>query len=518
MNRKGIDLEAIERDLEERRWLKSGSGSYSYSEDSDSKKSTTYSSKDSEDSGYKRRDGPEGCKFLGKMYDPGEWIELENDKCKCDEGGSTNWVNCELLGNVATDDGGKDGGVQLDCKFEGKMYDPGQWIDLGTEKCKCDEGGSSKLVECEQYKIDGEGEGGEGEDTLPSTTSGDEGGVTNETEATFFSKVDSDDGEIKTGLDGCPSVGVVNTDSIVVNFAYMVKIKPIDAAGTLAMYTEIERKIFDSLASEIVDCSEESPKIVVAKSKESERNLEVMLTDSYPDDQVVGTCNGVQNCFIVHGAITVTYTENETKEYATLYTMNTIKKKMDSGEFNNQGDIISVEYLGKPDKYSELKSTEPIEQDTNKWTIVPIVLICSVLFLTLASFLAKILYDSKRNSEKNNETYMEENNDFLVEESVDENLAKILYHSKRNSEKNNETSMEENNNFAIEETVDEKLAKILYDSKSSSEKSNEISMEENNDYLVEVPFDEKLPRMEDVDISIEERVDEKLPGMGVDVV
>jgi len=315
--------------------------------------------------------------------------------------------------NVAADEGG----VMFDCKFKGKMYDPGQWIDLGTDKCKCDEEGSSKWIDCEQYKVGGEGEGAPPSHTSDSNVGADEGGVTVETGVK-----DADEVEIKTGVVSCPFAGAFTTNNIVVNFDYMVKTNPEKTFTILATYTEIERVIFDSLASEIVDCSEESPKIIVAKSKGAERNLKVMLTDSYPEDQVVGTCDGVENCFIVRGAITVTYTENETEETATLYTMNTIKKKMESGEFNNQGDIISVEYLGKPGTFSDTISPGAREYDKNKSTKLPIILTCSFLFLALASFLAKVLYDSKRNSAENSDTFMEENNDFFMEEPVDDKV------------------------------------------------------------------------------------------------
>jgi len=375
MNRSGIDLDAIERDLEERRWLQS----YSHSKDS----YTIYSSidfrtgYDSERSGESVLDSdsksPEGCKFKGKMYDLGEWIYLENDKCKCNEGGS------------------------------------------------------SKLVECEQYTVGGEGEGALPSHTSDSNVAMDEGGVTVETGASADSEEYAGETEIEigekliavNGLVGCPSAGVFTTNTIVVNFDYIVKTNPeVYAVNILATYTEIERKIFNSLASEVVKCSEESPKIIVAKAKGSGRKLEVILIDSYPDDQVVGACDGVKYCFIVQGAITVTYTENETKEYATLYTMNTIKKKMDSGEFNNQGNIISVGYLGKPGNFSELKSAGARKYDNNKSTKLLVILICSFLFLALASFLAKVLYDSNRDSKKNSDIFIEENKEFLIEEQL----------------------------------------------------------------------------------------------------
>jgi len=409
-NRNGIDLDAIERDLEERRWLKSGS--YSYSEDSDSNPSTADSFKDSEIDSDTKFYGADSAVDSGTDSD---------SKSSEDSAGDS----------AAHSTGNSDSRSPESCKFKGKMYGPGQWIDLGTDKCKCDEEGSTHWVDCEQYEVGSDGEG-----ELPLTTSDFGSGVTVDTRASADSKLDAEEGAVKTETKsllatvtvGCPSVGVVTTNNLVVDFAYMVKTKPasnVDIQAIERKFQEtsekIKRNIFDSLASEIVDCSGESPKMIVAKSKGAGRKLEVMLIDSYPEDQVVGTCIDVKNCFIVQGAITVTYTKNETKETATLYTMNTIKEKMERGEFDNQGNVISVEYIGKLSNIPEVKSTEPIEQENNKSSGVVIVLfICGLLFLTFGSIFVKFCYDMRGSKNEkyqvhHNESFMDEDSDTVLD-------------------------------------------------------------------------------------------------------
>jgi len=326
-NRNGIDLDAIERDLEERRWLKSGS--YSYSEDSNPKRSAADSSN-------------------------------------------------------------------------------GSVIDFDTKISVADSGADSDSTGNSDYRS-------------PETSAD--------------SKLDADEDEVRTETKsllatvtvGCPSAGIFTTNNLVVYFAYMLKTKPESTVDIQAMYEKIKQKIFDSLASEIVDCSGESSKIIVAKMKGAGRNLEVMLADSYPEDQVVGTCDDVNACFIVQGAITVTYTENETKETATLYTMNKVKEKMNRGEFNNQGNVVSVEYIGNLSNIPKVKLMEPIEQENNKSSGVVIVLsICGLLFLTFGSIFVKFFYDMRGSKNEkyqvhhNESCFMDEDSDTVIDICVED--------------------------------------------------------------------------------------------------
>jgi len=65
---------------------------------------------------------------------------------------------------------------------------------------------------------------------------------------------------------------------------------------------------------------------------------------------VIETCDGDKKCSIVHSGITVAYAAD--KEAALIYTINTIKEKMDNGEFDNEDDAISVKY-GAPGNHLE---------------------------------------------------------------------------------------------------------------------------------------------------------------------
>eukprot|EP00588_Corethron_pennatum_P024535 CAMPEP_0194317006 /NCGR_PEP_ID=MMETSP0171-20130528/13757_1 /TAXON_ID=218684 /ORGANISM="Corethron pennatum, Strain L29A3" /LENGTH=149 /DNA_ID=CAMNT_0039073445 /DNA_START=599 /DNA_END=1048 /DNA_ORIENTATION=- len=121
--------------------------------------------------------------------------------------------------------------------------------------------------------------------------------------------------------------------------------------ATTDVLANLEQAIFDSVASKIVDCSKELPDIHTAHVMVARRNLgEILVTGAYKKAAIVETCNGDKKCSIVHSSITVDHASD--KEAALLYTINTIKDKMDSGEFDNKDDAISVKY-GAPENHLE---------------------------------------------------------------------------------------------------------------------------------------------------------------------
>eukprot|EP00588_Corethron_pennatum_P000393 CAMPEP_0194287788 /NCGR_PEP_ID=MMETSP0169-20130528/35483_1 /TAXON_ID=218684 /ORGANISM="Corethron pennatum, Strain L29A3" /LENGTH=334 /DNA_ID=CAMNT_0039034599 /DNA_START=12 /DNA_END=1016 /DNA_ORIENTATION=+ len=152
----------------------------------------------------------------------------------------------------------------------------------------------------------------------------------------------------------CSLSSDIITKELVVDFVYHVRTM---SEATTDVFAKLEQAIFDSVASKIVDCSKELPDIHSSHEIVARRNLEGnLVTGAYKKAAIVETCNGDKKCIIVHSGITVAYAAD--KEAALIYTINTIKEKMDNGEFDNEDDAISVKY-GTPGnhlKHNDLSS------------------------------------------------------------------------------------------------------------------------------------------------------------------